>query len=502
MPARRPNLLFLFSDQHAQKVAGCYGDPLVRTPHLDRLAARGVAFDNAYCPSPICVPSRMSMLTARHPSAQDCWTNDDFLASDRATWPHALGAAGYRPILISRLHAMGPDQMHGFVERQVGDHSPNYGGVARHDMGPLDKTNDPWRASLEVSGPGQSAYQVKDMESADAAVAALEAIAAARRGGSPEPFCLSVGFMLPHPPYVAWREDYAPYADTVPMPLLPASEPEHPWLTWWRQDRGIAETDPADVKRARAAYWGLVTRLDLLIGRVLGALERLGLADDTLVVYTSDHGDQLGERGLWWKHTFYDESAKVPLILSWPGRLPQGARRAQVVNLIDVTATMVEALGAPALPNAQGVSLLEVARDGSAPWIDETFSEYCTDTVPAWTGGMAVQQRMLRSGRWKLVHYNGYRPQLFDLAEDPQELRDLAEDPRHRAVRERLAQRLLADWDPDAIAARMRARRRDKDVIGGWARGVQPADQHRWQLKAEQNWIDDRARDQARSSPQ
>ena len=106
MTARRPNLLFLFSDQHAQKVAGCYGDPLVRTPHLDRLAARGVVFDNAYCPSPICVPSRMSMLTARHPSAQDCWTNDDFLASDRATWPHALGAAGYSPTLISRLHAM------------------------------------------------------------------------------------------------------------------------------------------------------------------------------------------------------------------------------------------------------------------------------------------------------------------------------------------------------------------------------------------------------------
>lgn len=495
MSKRRPNLLFLFSDQHTQKVAGCYGDGLVRTPHLDRLAAGGVVFDNAYCPSPICVPSRMSMLTARHPSAQDCWTNDDFLASDRATWTHALGAAGYHPTLISRLHAMGPDQMHGYVEREVGDHSPNYGGVARHDMGPLNDTNDPWRASLDISGPGQSSYQLKDMETADAAIAELEALAAARRDGRDQPFCLSVGFMLPHPPYVAWREDYALYAGKVGMPALPTPAPDHPWITWWRDDRGIKDTNRDDVLRARAAYWGLVTRLDILIGKVLDTLDRLGLAEDTLVVYSSDHGDQLGERGLWWKHTFYEESVKVPLILRWPGHLPKGQRRAQVVNLIDVAATMIEALGGAPLPQAQGLSVLDVARDPTAPWLDETFSEYCTDKVPPWTGGMAVQQRMIRSGRWKLVYYNGYRPQLFDLGADPHELHDLAEQPAHRAVRERLTQKLLADWDPDAIAARMRARRGDKDVIAGWARNVKPADQHRWKLTPEQNWIDDRAAD-------
>jgi choline-sulfatase len=489
MSAKRPNLLFLFSDQHAQKVAGCYGDTLVRTPNLDRLAARGVIFDNAYCPSPICVPSRMSMLTARHPSAQDCWTNDDFLASDRATWPHALGAAGYQPILISRLHAMGPDQMHGFVAREVGDHSPNYGGVARHDMGPLNDTNDPNRVSVDVSGPGQSSYQLKDMETADAAIAALEGIAARRAAGHEEPFCLSVGFMLPHPPYIAWPEDYALYAGRIGMPALPAPETDHPWLAWWRENRKITDTQPDDVLRARAAYWGLVTRLDILIGQVVDRLEALGLAEDTLIVYSSDHGDQLGERGLWWKHTFYEESVKVPLILSWPGHLPQGERRAHVVNLIDVAATMVDALGGKPLPHAQGLSFLDVARDGSARWIDETFSEYCTDTVPHWTGGMAVQQRMIRSGNWKLIDYNGYRPQLFDLAADPHELHDLAEDPAHRAVRVRLVQKLRAEWDPDAIAARMRARRRDKDVIGAWARGTRPADQHRWKLTPEQNWV-------------
>jgi choline-sulfatase len=487
MAATRPSLLFIFSDQHAQHVAGCYGDRHGATPHLDRLASEGVVFDNAYCPSPICVPSRMSMLTARHPSAQDCWTNDDFLASDRATWVHAAGAAGYRPILVGRLHAMGPDQLHGYVERTIGDHSPNFGGVARHDMGPLNDTNDPWRASLEISGPGQSSYQLKDMDAAKEACATLERLAGAR-----EPFCLTVGLMLPHPPYVAWREDYAMFADEVGLPRhapTPAAR-EHPWLAWWRGDRGIAETDAAQVRRARAAYWGLTRRMDLLIGDILATLERCGLADNTLVVYTSDHGDQLGERGLWWKHTFYDESAKVPLILRWPAGLPRGQRRAQVVNLLDVTMAMLEALGAAPLPHAQGSSLLGVARDAAAPWLDETFSEYCTDKVPPWTGGMAVQQRMIRSGRWKLVNYNGYRPQLFDLAADPHELADLAEDPRHRAVREGLTRKLLAEWDPDAIAARMRARRLDKDVIGGWARGVKPVDQYRWKLTPEQNRIE------------
>ena len=116
--ARRPNLLFLFSDQHCQKIAGCYGDKVVQTPNLDGLAAAGVVFDNAYCPSPICVPSRMSLLTGRHPHAQDCWTNDDFLASDRPTLAHAWGAAGYEPVLVGRLHAMGPDQLHGYRHQQ------------------------------------------------------------------------------------------------------------------------------------------------------------------------------------------------------------------------------------------------------------------------------------------------------------------------------------------------------------------------------------------------
>ena len=489
--ARRPNLLFLFSDQHAQKIAGCYGDPVALTPNLDRLAARGVIFDQAYCPSPICVPSRMSLLTGRHPYAQECWTNDDGLASDRPTLAHALGAAGYEPALVGRLHSMGPDQLHGYVHREVGDHSPNWIGVPRHDMGALADTNEPDPASVERSGPGQSAYELKDVDVTAAACTYLGALGARRGDAADRPFCLTVGFMLPHPPYVARPEDYVRHAGRVDPPALPAPAPgrEHPWLAWWRQNRGLDRVRPDAVLRARTAYYGLVTRLDLFIGEILAALESSGLAEDTLVVYSTDHGDQLGERGLFWKHTFYDESVKVPLILAWPGRLPAGERRAQVVNLVDLTATLLDALGAPPLPHAQGRSFLAAARDGRAAWDDETYSEYCTDAVPAWTGGMAVQQRMVRRGRWKLVYYHGYRPQLFDLEADPHELRDLAEDARHGAVRDALVPKVLAGWDPDRIRQRMLERRADKDLVGAWARRMHPPNQYLWEFKPEENWL-------------
>ena len=490
----RPNLLFLFSDQHARRVAGCYGDATGATPNLDRLAREGIVFDNVYCPSPLCVPSRMSMLTGRHPFEQECWTNDDYLRSDAATWLHAAGAAGYRPVLAGRLHSMGPDQLHGYAERMVGDHSPNWGGVPRHDLGVLDKANDPWRESLDRSGMGQSAYQVKDAETVAAACDFLRMEARDRRRGQAEPFCLTVGLLLPHPPYVSWPEDYVRFEGRVPPPAHPEPPPKpHRWEAWWRENRGIASVDPMAVRRARTAYYGLVHRLDSLIGDVLRCLASEGLADDTLIVYTTDHGDQLGERGLWWKHTLYEDSVRVPLILHWPNRLPQGGRRAQVADLLDVAATMVHAMGGPALPHGHGRSLLTVAADANASWTDEVFSEHCTDVVPAWTGGRATQQRMVRSGSWKLIYTHGDPPQLFDLANDPHERDDLADDPLHASIRDRLVARVLDGWDPEQVAARIRERRLDKEILGAWARHVRPPDEYRWNLKPEHNRLEPEA---------
>ncbi|MSP48934.1 MAG: hypothetical protein EXQ95_06365 [Alphaproteobacteria bacterium] len=321
----RPNLLFLWSDQHAQSVAGCYGDAVAETPNLDRLAAGGITFDGTYCPSPICLPSRMSLLTARHPYAQSCWTNQDILPSGIPTMAHSLGSVGVRATLLGRMHSLGPDQLRGFAQREVGDHSTNWIGGRTHDLGVLDKANDPFRESVRNSGPGQCSYELHDHDVTQAACDHLAELGRRRAAGDKAPFAAVVGWLLPHPPYVCQPGFFDRFKDKVAPPHIPVPSNEHPYLRWWREDRGIADVTLEEAMRARAAYYGLVATLDGMIGRILETLEHAGLAEDTIVVYTTDHGDHLGNRGLWWKSTMYDESARIPLVIRWPGRLTGGA---------------------------------------------------------------------------------------------------------------------------------------------------------------------------------
>jgi len=486
--SRRPNLLYLHSDQHSPFVLGCCGDPLVQTPNLDRLAAQGVTLDSAYCPSPICVPSRMSMLSGRHPHQNGVWTNDHILDAGIPTLAHAMGAAGYRPILIGRMHAMGPDQLHGYVDRLIGDHGPNHLGGRGVDHVELSGTAGPARVSLQKSGPGQSAYQVHDEDVTAATTNYLNELGVRNRAEQPaEPFSLSVGFMLPHQPFVARREDYDRYAESMSLPRKPEpfSASLHPYFQWWRTRCGIREVTDEEILRARTAYWALVSRLDAMIGEIVEALERHGLADNTLIIYTSDHGEQVGEHGLWWKQTFYEEAVRVPTILSWPGVLPAGERCDRVVSSLDLNATMLDALGAPPLPRSEGRSLLPLltAGDGRKPaWEDVAFSEYCTDE--------GCLHRMVRRGVWKLNYYHGQEPQLFNLEDDPDEVRDRAGDPECRGVREELTGLVLTGWDPEDIAARMEALRRDQPVLTAWARQTQPPDQYRWTLRPEMDNLD------------
>ncbi|SVC99742.1 uncharacterized protein METZ01_LOCUS352596, partial [marine metagenome] len=205
----RPNLLFIHSDQHCFKIAGCYGDKIVQTPHLDSLARSGITFDNVYCPSPLCVPSRMSMLTGKHPFELEVWNNFHILNSGIPTFPHSMGAAGYSPVLFGRMHSIGPDQLHGYTERWVGDHIPNFPGNTLPDRGILGPGSASKYASLELSGKGQSGYQVHDEEVTQKTLAYLNKLGQQKREGSLDaPFSLSVGFMLPHAPYVAHAKDY------------------------------------------------------------------------------------------------------------------------------------------------------------------------------------------------------------------------------------------------------------------------------------------------------
>lgn len=482
---RRPNLLYLHSDQHNPAIIGSYGDAVVQTPNLDRLAAHGVRFTNVYCPSPLCVPSRMAMLTGRYPFENEVWTNDHSLDSGIPTFAHAMGAAGYRPTLIGRMHAVGPDQLHGYAERLVGDHGPNFIGGAPVDHGILQGTAGPARISLSRSGPGQSAYQVHDEAVTAATVDYLNRLGVRKRAGLlSEPFSLSVGFMLPHQPFVARRVDYDRYAGAVGLPRCPEpfTEALHPHFRSWRAACGITEVSEDEIRRARTAYYGLVDRLDQLIGQILSALQANDLADDTLILYLSDHGEQLGEHGLWWKQTFYEASVKVPAILAWPGVLPAGARCDRVVSSLDFNATMLDALGAPPLPTSHGRSVLPLLRSPNAPWDDRAFSEYCTDE--------GQFHRMIRRGPWKLNYYHGQEPQLFHLEADPDEVHDLSQEESCREVRQALIEEVRRGWQPEAIGTRLAVKRAEGRILRDWARQTRPRDQYRWALVPEMSRLD------------
>ena len=474
----RPNLLYIHSDQHNPAVLGCYGDRLVKTPNLDRLASRGVLCTNVYCPSPVCVASRMSMLTGRYPHEIGVWTNDQILDSATPTLAHAMGAAGYRPALAGRMHANGADQLHGYAERPIGDHGSNWPGSGNAPSKQRD--------SIETAGPGQSAYQVHDEDVTAEAIRFINAAGEQRRSDhSPNPFSLSVGFMLPHSPYLARQPLYDEYYESILPPVIhdPFDESLHPFLRWWREHSDWVDLPEDAVRRARAAYWTLVADMDTLIGRILQALEENGLDENTLIIYTSNHGDHLGEHDLFMKRTFYEESVKVPAIVSWPGVLPQGERCDRVLSSLDLNATMLDAMRAPELPGSQGRSALKLLRNPAVGnWEDLAFSEYAMHE--------GVVQRMVRMDQWKLIYHHEQPLQLFDVNDDPHEQSDRAGDPSCHTVMRALTDLVLDGWDPRAVVTGLRESRRQMNIIREWCTRTNPPDQYVWERRPEMQWRD------------
>jgi len=492
----RPNVLLVMSDQHNARVMGCAGDAIVATPNLDRLAEEGTMLTNLYSPSPLCMPARMSFMTGLLPSHSGVITNNQIPSAGRPTLAHAAGAAGYLPFLSGKLHVLGPDQLLGFVDREIGDHNSNYPGGRRSPLGDLEGAAGPGLASLERSGFGRNAYQVRDELATEAAVSYLERHAIEESAtGDRRPFFLSVGLMLPHQPYVARRDDYERYAGRVDPPRVPSltDVDAHPFLAWWRAATGI-DTPVAEqvVSRARTAYWAMVDRMDRMIGTILDALDRLEMSERTLVIYTSDHGDQLGEHGIWWKHTFFDASSRVPGLVRWPGVVPAGSVCDRVASLLDVNATILSAIDAPVLPRSAGRNLLPSLADPAAPWDDVAIAEYCIDAghYPDIDGGEGYYQRMVRKGRFKYVDYGHQRPQLFDLEDDTEEVRDRVDDPALTGVVRELREIARYDWDPERLKAETRLALEEMAIIEGWCRNVEPPDSFRWEIDPRYSSLD------------
>ncbi|MEV8468903.1 sulfatase-like hydrolase/transferase [Fluviibacterium sp. DFM31] len=439
------NLLFLLSDEHNRKIAGCYGHPFVQTPNLDRLAAGGTKFTSAYCNSPICVPSRASLATGRHVHDIGYWDNAIPYAGTPRSWHEVLRDQGADVVSIGKLHFRGGDD-YGFTEEliplHVVDGKGDLKGLFRKELPAKVGTSD----MATGAGKGSSTYSEYDTRIAGVACDWLRRRAAA---DAATPFVLFVSFVMPHFPLVApeaYYNLYEKYGLEALSQGLDAPADNHPTLN---RMRGYFDYDKYfnDERKAIAlrAYFGMVTRLDALIGEVLEALETSGFGDNTAVLYTSDHGDNLGSRGLWGKSVMYEDSVGVPMILSGPG-VPQGATVDTPVSLLDVAPTAVAATGVEASAEAYpGRSLFDLAQ-GADPG-RAVLSQYHAS-------GSDTGQFMLRKGRWKYIAYVGTVPQLFDLVADPDERRDLAKDPAHAAILAEMDGALRAVCDPEEVNRR------------------------------------------------
>lgn len=445
------NLLFIMSDQHGPSFMGCTGHPMVKTPNLDALAARGTLFENAYTNCPICVPARASFATGRY--VHDCgyWDNADPYDGAVEGWGHRLIAQGHTVVSIGKLHYRCEDDPTGFTEQVIPLHVVD--GVG--DLIGLIRDDLPERKAAAKyardTGRGESSYTQYDRNIADGAVKWLSEDAAKH---ADKPWVLFVSFVCPHFPLIAPAEFYDLYPeDQVPLPDLydAAGRPTHPYYEAMRACINYDKYfDEAAVRRAVAGYFGLCSFVDHNVGKVIAALEAAGLADATRIVYTSDHGEALGKRGLWGKSTMFEESAAVPLIMAGPD-VPAGRRITTLTSLVDSAPTIMECVGAKRAPEDAtwpGRSLFDIIDGADAE--RTAFSEY--HAAASMTGTF-----MLREANYKLVYFVGMEPELFDLDADPDETRNLAASPDHADVLARLTARLREICDPEEVDRRARA---------------------------------------------
>jgi choline-sulfatase len=448
----RNNVVVIMSDEHDPRIMGCSGHPFVQTPHLDALARRGVRFPNAYTPSPICVPARAAFATGMRVHQLRLWDNAMPYTGEQRGWGHVLQDQRVRVESIGKLHYRNKEDPAGFDAEHLPMHVVGgHGMVWASIRNPYRPRPDGPRMLGEKIGPGESSYTQYDRDVTRRACEWLQQAAERREQG----FVLYVGLVAPHFPFVVPEEFFNLYPlDRLPEPKLHPDSGylRHPWVQEYCDFMGSEErfTDSDERLRAFAAYYGLCSWLDHNVGQILGALSSSGLADSTHVVYTSDHGDNLGARGVWGKSTLYEESVKVPMLLAGPGVSPSVCETP--VDLLDLFPTILQGAGidpAPEMGARPGRSLFELA--ASAPQPERPIlSEYHA-------AGSNAAGFMLRKGRWKYHFYVGFQPELFDLQEDPEELIDLAQSAEHAPVLARMHRELLAICDPLAVDRQAKA---------------------------------------------
>jgi len=440
----RPNILLILSDQHNVRLMGCEGNPIIRTPGLDKLASEGVRFDNAYCQNPLCAPSRFSMLSGQYCKTLGIYNNRHIPEANSMTLPRALGAAGYATCLIGKAHFNG-EQFHGYQQRPYGD---LYGQAHQPDPRRTPEEGpEGHRHWFEKAGPTGIPLPLTQTEIclAEASKWLQERVGV----HGEQPFFLTVSFDKPHFPVNPPKEYFEHYIDKVELPEVPEGclEKSVNFVREATMDNGKGEwygKSPELHRKLLAAYYGCIEWVDDAIGRLLDTLDYLGLAENTIVIYSTDHGDMSYENGAWQKTVFFDASARVPLIVRWPRQIvATGTRLSQPAGLLDLFPTLCEAAGVAIPAQCEGTSLLPLLTKHGNFERDAIFSESTVLGNPVHAGCM------IRTGDWKYNHYLDGDDELYNLKDDPMERKNLITDPAHAALAETLKNRVIAFWEPD-----------------------------------------------------
>ncbi|MFZ0385617.1 MAG: choline-sulfatase [Solirubrobacteraceae bacterium] len=493
-PVQPPSFLVLMADQLAASWLPAYGHPLVQTPHLSALAQDATVFDSAYTPFPLCAPARSAMLTGRLASDIGVYDNAAELSATVPTLAHALRAHGYHTAVAGKMHFVGPDQLHGFEHRLTADIYPADVDWTPDWARPLDRPL-PWYHTMEsVLDPGVCAAAMQTDYDEEVCFHAVRKLYDMARHRPDQPFLLFVSFTNPHDPWEIPKRHWERYRrseipdPTVPSLALSEADPHS------RRLRAMCRVDEASltdeqIRRARHGYFAAVSYLDERVGDVLGALERSGMADRTTVLFCADHGEMLGERGLWYKMSFFEQSARVPLIVRVPGAGPR--RVTEPVSLLDVTPTLLELAGLPAeqvsppVANRAGGT---AAALGDASWFAPRAA---VSLAAALTGvgptparpvvseyhaeGVTAPSAMVRDGRFKLIRSLEDPDLLFDLEADPRELTDLSGAPEYEDTVARLGDSLDERVDLVGVGRRVLTSQRERHLVSAAsARGVRP----------------------------
>ena len=455
----RPNILILMVDQLAGPLFPDGPAPWLHAPNLKRLAARSARFAHTYTASPLCAPARASFMSGQLPSRTGVYDNAAEFRSDIPTFAHHLRRAGYQTALSGKMHFVGPDQLHGFEERLTTDIYPADFGWTPDYRKPGERI-DWWYHNMgSVTGAGVAEITNQLEYDDEVAFHAVQKVYDLGRRNDDRPWMLTVSFTHPHDPYVARKKYWDLYEDckhlAPEVPPIPYAEQDpHSKRIFDASDWHNYTITDEMVARSRRAYFANISYIDDKIGEILTALE--GTRQDAIVVFVSDHGDMLGERGLWFKMNFYDGSARVPLMIAAPGMAP--GKVDQPVSTLDVT---------PTLCDLAGIDMSEVM-----PWTDGVSLAPVVKGVPR--GSVAVEYAAeaseaplvcLRKGKWKLNLCTLDPDQLFDMEADPQELHNLAADPAHAAVLAELKAEALARWDLARFDADVRASQARRWVV-------------------------------------